>query len=125
MIFKAFYPVTVQRILLVDDDPTWRYAAAKALIGAGYEVVSASDYMAALDLVGATPPIDILVTDIVMPKGMNGFALARMARLRQRDLKVIYMTGYDVPTHEAVGKVIRKPIDPTHLIDEVRAALAA
>lgn len=112
-----------QRVLLVDDDPTWRYMAAKALVETGYEVVSASEYMSALDLAGAEPPVDILVTDFVMPKGMNGFALARMARLRQRDLKVVYMTDYDVPTHEAVGKVIRKPIDPTHLIDEVRACL--
>lgn len=114
-----------QKILLVDDDPTWRYAAAKALVGEGYEVVSASDYMGALDLVGSEPPVDILVTDIVMPKGMNGFALARMARLRRRDIKVLYMTGYDVPTHEAVGKVIRKPIDPNDLIAEVRSCLAA
>ncbi len=116
--------LTKQKILLVDDDPTWRYAAAKALVEAGYEVVAAADYMSALDVVGAEPPVDILVTDIVMPNGMNGFALARMARLRRRDLKILYMTGYDVPTHEAVGKVIRKPIDPTHLIDEVRALLA-
>jgi len=117
--------VSQHRILLVDDDPTWRYAAAKSLVEAGYNVVSASDYMGALDQVGSKPPIDILVTDIVMPNGMNGFALARMARLRQRDLKVIYMTGYEVPTHEAVGKVIRKPIDPAELIAEVKACLAS
>jgi len=112
-----------KRILLVDDDPSWRYSIAKSLIEAGFDVVAASDYMGALDQVGVEPKVDLLITDIVMPKGMNGFALARMAQLRQRDLKVIYVTAFDVPTDEAVGKVIGKPIDFNVLIAEVNKTL--
>ena len=60
-----------------------------------------------------------------MPKGMNGFALARMARLRQRDLKVIYVTAFDVPTDEAVAPIMRKPVEAAMLVPEVKAHLAS
>ena len=59
-----------------------------------------------------------------MPDRVHGFALARMARMRRRSLGVIYITGYDVPTTEAVGTVLRKPISAEKLVDEVRRALA-
>lgn len=110
------------RILLVDDDGAWRYAISRELAEAGYEVVTASDFSQALDQIGPAK-FDLLVTDIVMPKGMNGFALARMARLRQRDLKVIYITAYDVPMHEAIGPVLRKPLEDGKLLAEVKALL--
>ncbi len=88
-------------------------------------MVAASDYMQALAQIGGEPKIDLLVTDVVMPKGMNGFALARMARLRQRDLKIIYVTAYDVPTDEAIGTIIRKPVDTASLLEAVKSTLAA
>src|SRR5262249_50810080 len=112
------------RVLVIDDEPHFLRAATNALAGAGYDVVSASDYMSALEQVSGEPKVDLLVTDIVMPSGMNGFALARMAKVRQRDLKVLYMTAFDVPTDEAIGKVLRKPIDADQLVAEVKAALA-
>ena len=39
---------------------------------------------------------DLLLTDIVMPGSVNGIALACMGRIRRRDLRIIYMTGYDI-----------------------------
>ena len=113
------------RILIVDDQDEFRYAAEKALRGAGYAVKSVGNYQKALDIIVGPEPIDLLLTDIVMPQGINGFALGRMARMRRLDLKLLYMTGYDVPTGEAVAKILRKPIADTELVKEVQSALAA
>ena len=112
-------------ILLVDDEEGFRYAATKALRSAGFDVVSVPDYRGALQTLEGKEPLDLLVTDIVMPDRVNGFALARMARMRRLDLKVLYLTAYDVPSHEAIGKILRKPITPDELTAEVRLALAS
>jgi hypothetical protein len=61
-----------------------------------------------------------------MPDRVNGIALSRMARMRRPELKVIYLTAYDIPgiEDEAIGTVLRKPIDDEHLITEARRVLA-
>jgi CheY-like chemotaxis protein len=115
----------VTRLLFVDDDEGFRYAAARALRGAGYEVVAVPDYREALEALEAGQVFDLLMTDIVMPDRIHGFALARMARMRQQGLRVLYMTAFDVPTEDAFGKVLRKPIPVDQLIEEVRSALIA
>jgi CheY-like chemotaxis protein len=111
-------------ILLVDDEEGFRYAASKALENAGFTVAAVEDYRDALTRLERDERIDLLLTDIVMPNRVNGFALARMARLRRHDLKVLYITSFDVPTTEAAGKVIRKPITEEELVREVWDALA-
>jgi CheY-like chemotaxis protein len=65
--------------------------------------------------------------DIVMPDSVNGIALSRMARLRRHDLKVIYLTGYEIPgaDREALGPILRKPVDNQELLDEIGRLLAA
>ncbi|HTY67765.1 MAG TPA: response regulator [Alphaproteobacteria bacterium] len=113
------------RILLVDDEDGFRYTAEKALREAGYDVRIAGDYQKALDILAGPERLDLMLTDIVMPKGINGFALARMARMRRLDLKLLYVTSYDVPANEAVAKILRKPITETELVHEVEQALAA
>ncbi len=64
---------------------------------AGFEVVIAPDYRLALEELESSLPIDLLITDIVMPERVNGIALSRMARMRRPDIKVIYLTAYDIP----------------------------
>lgn len=113
------------RVLLVDDDEGFRYAAAKALRNSGFEVIDVPDYRGALELLDGDEPVDVLVTDIVMPERIHGFALARMARMRRPALKILYLTAYDLPATEAIGKVLRKPVSDTELVEEVRLALAS
>lgn len=57
--------------------------------------------------------------------GVNGFALARMARLKRLDIKCIYITGYDIPAQEARGPILRKPFSDGALLTEVAQALPA
>jgi CheY-like chemotaxis protein len=117
----------VVRILLVDDDLAFGDAIARVLRAAGLEVVLAPDYRLALEELESTRDIDLLITDIVMPDRVNGVALSRMARMRRPDLKVIYLTAYDIPglADEAIGPILRKPVDDTCLVEEVRRVLAA
>jgi CheY-like chemotaxis protein len=109
-------------ILFVDDDEAFSYAAAKVLRTAGYKVWLAHDYRNALQILESRQPLDLLIT-IVMRNGVNGFALARMARMRRLDLKILYLTAFDFPAEEAAGKIVRKPIPLELLVFETRRAL--
>jgi CheY-like chemotaxis protein len=109
-------------ILFVDDDEAFSYAAAKVLRAAGYEVWLAHDYRNALQILESRQPLDLLIT-FVMRKGVNGFALARMARMRRLDLKILYLTASDFPEAEAAGKIVRKPFPLDLLVLETRRAL--
>jgi CheY-like chemotaxis protein len=113
------------RIVLVDDDAGFAAAAANTLRNEGFEVLTATDYVPALKELESARRIDLLICDIVMPKRVNGLALSRMARMRRPDLKVIYVSAYDIPgiEREAFGSVLRKPVDEETLVAEVRRTL--
>jgi CheY-like chemotaxis protein len=113
------------RILLVDDEDASRYSLYKALENTGFEVFAVPDHRGALEEINSDRMIDLLLTDVVMPNSVNGFALARMARMRRPKLKVIYVTAYDLPTDEAEGTVLRKPVEHETVIAEVRRTLAS
>jgi DNA-binding NtrC family response regulator len=117
---------SMTRILVVDDDTVCGDATARALRAAGFEVSLAPDHRLALEDLESTRPVDLLITDIVMPDRVNGVALSRMARMRRPELKVIYLTAYDIPGVEddAIGSVLRKPVDENRLVAEVRRVLA-
>ena len=114
------------RILVVDDDKICGDDTARMLRAAGFEVSLAPDHRLALEDLESTRPVDLLITDIVMPDRVNGVALSRMARMRRPELKVIYLTAYDIPGVEddAMGPVLRKPVDKDRLVAEVRRVLA-
>jgi CheY-like chemotaxis protein len=114
------------QLLLVDDDDVFAEAAAQILREAGYEVQVAPDYRLVLQTLESEEPVDLLVADIVMPDRVNGLALGRMARLRRPGIKIIYITGHDIPgiEDEALGPILRKPIDGADLVAEVKRALA-
>ncbi len=113
------------RILLVDDDEVFREASAALLRSSGYEVLLASDHRLALQILESDEPIDLFIADIVMPERVNGLALGRMARLRRPDLRLLYISGYDIPglQDEALGPIIQKPVDNDRLLAEVSRAL--
>ena len=108
-------------------DKDFAAALGQILRRAGFDVAVATDFRTALGVLEAERPVDLMLTDIVMPGSVNGIALSRMARLRRRDLKVVYLTGYNVPgvETEASGPILRKPIDDAVLVSEIERALAA
>jgi DNA-binding NtrC family response regulator len=120
-------PATGARVLLVDDDEIFAETAGRNLAAAGYDVHVAGSFQVALEVLDG-PRVDVLVTDLVMPHQVNGIALSRMAHMRQKDLKVIFVTGYDIPDgvdDQAVGPILRKPVTSERLIAEVEHALAS
>jgi CheY-like chemotaxis protein len=114
-------------ILVVEDDSACREALGKVLQREGYSVSLTADFREALALLDSDQQVDLMLADIVMPDRVNGIALSRMAKLRRPNLKVVYMTGYNIPgaDREALGPILRKPIDDKVLVDEVAGVLAA
>jgi two-component system cell cycle sensor histidine kinase/response regulator CckA len=81
-------------ILLVEDEDAVRSFAARALRLRGYTVLEASGGDLALDIVRSrSGPIDLLITDVVMPN-MDGPTLVRAARRLRPEMRIIYMSGY-------------------------------
>jgi CheY-like chemotaxis protein len=115
-----------RHVLLVEDDESWAHTASEILRRAGYQVSLAPDYRQALEILESSQPVDLLLTDIVMPKRINGVALGRMARMRRGTLPLLYMTAYDIPglAAETESTVLIKPISEVELIGAVERALA-
>jgi CheY-like chemotaxis protein len=79
---------------LVEDDPDVMTSTALMLKSLGYDVMTAPDGVAALSTLDREHAIDVLFTDVVMPKGISGIDLARRARARRGDLKILLASGY-------------------------------
>jgi two-component system NtrC family sensor kinase len=83
-----------ESVLVVEDDPQVNKLAVEALQERGYRVVSAPDGAAALKLLDCVAAIDLMLTDVVLPGGMNGRQLGDEVRKVRPAIKVVYMTGY-------------------------------
>ncbi|MCR6503059.1 response regulator [Shinella sp. CPCC 101442] len=81
-------------ILVVDDEPLVRMVAVEILEELGYFVLEAGDGPSALKVLSARPDIDLLVTDVGLPNGMNGRQLADAVRATRPELNVLFVTGY-------------------------------
>ncbi|HUD32375.1 MAG TPA: PAS domain S-box protein [Variovorax sp.] len=83
-----------QTVLVVDDEPSVRMLVGEVLEDLGYVALEAEDSAAGLKLLQSGARIDLLVTDVGLPGGMNGRQMADAARVRRPDLKVLFITGY-------------------------------
>ena len=83
-----------ETVLVVDDEPTVRMLVAEVLEELGYSALEAADGLAGLKLLQSGVRVDLLVTDVGLPGGMNGRQMADAARLTRPDLKVLFITGY-------------------------------
>jgi CheY-like chemotaxis protein len=113
-------------ILLVEDDAGVRAMTAALLKELQFSVIEADNGARALDIIDREPGIDLLFTDIVMPGGMNGFELGRLARERRADLPVLYATGYaaSFSASERHADVLAKPYRETELVAKLRNLVA-
>ena len=80
-------------VLLVEDEPMVRGVAERALTRHGYQVITAENGEDALEVLATGEPIDLLISDVVMP-GMDGPAMVEEARRNRPDIKVLFMSGY-------------------------------
>jgi PAS domain S-box-containing protein len=82
------------RILVVEDDPEVLEVTVETLRTMGYEVLTATDGPSGLAVLRRDPEIDVLFTDIVMPRGINGVELAREAARLRPELRILLASGY-------------------------------
>jgi two-component system NtrC family sensor kinase len=83
-----------ETVLVVEDDAQVNRLAVEALQECGYRVLSAADGPSAVRMLDDAPPIDLLLTDVVLPNGMNGRELTEAVLRRRPAVKVLFMTGY-------------------------------
>jgi len=116
-------------ILVVEDDELVRGHVAVQLAGLGYRVLTAASGPEALEIVRGAEELDLLFTDIVMPGGMNGRALAEAARRLRPGLPVLFTSGYarNAIVHhgrlDAGVQLLSKPYRRQELAAKVRQVL--
>lgn len=119
-----------ETILVCEDDDYVRAYAVDVLKELGYQVIEAGHGVAALEALDrASPPIDLLFTDVVLPGGMNGEDIAREALARRPGLRVLFATGYArnaIIHHGRLDpgvELLTKPFTYTDLAAKVREML--
>jgi PAS domain S-box-containing protein len=125
--------VTITRsgdtVLIVDDEPTVRALLKDVLEEMGCHVIEASDSVSGLKALRSDAPIDLLITDVGLPGGMNGRQLADAGRELRDGLKTLFITGY--AANAAIGngqlqpgmRVLTKPFSVDALIARVQELL--
>ena len=85
---------TGKTVLIVDDEPSVRMLVTDVLAELGYASLEAGDGPAGLRILESEAVVDLLITDVGLPGGINGRQLADAARVTRPDLKVLFITGY-------------------------------
>jgi PAS domain S-box-containing protein len=83
-----------ETVLVIDDEPTVRMLMKDVLLEAGYVVLEAQDGPSGLRFLQSDRRIDLLITDVGLPGGMNGRQVADAARVSRPGLKVLFVTGF-------------------------------
>jgi light-regulated signal transduction histidine kinase (bacteriophytochrome) len=117
-------------ILVVDDEPVLRMLVCEVLREQGFSVLEASDGPEALEVLGRGQPVDLLITDVGLPGGLNGRQVADAIRTRRPGMKVLFITGY--AENAALGggllepntQVLTKPFEMQVLQTKVRGMVA-
>lgn len=116
-------------VLVIDDEPTIRALIVELLQESGYVALEAPDGPSGLRLLQATGRVDLLITDVGLPGGMNGRQVADAARASRPKLKVLFITGY--AENAVVGNghverwmsVVTKPFELATLLRKIKAML--
>jgi DNA-binding NtrC family response regulator len=116
----------VMRVLLIEDDELVRNTLSETLIGEDIEVAGLANAEDALILLAAGQVPDVLVTDIDLGPGLNGFDLAEIARARHPEVEVILISGTTPdPGRQALRRherFLQKPFAPDDLAAAIREA---
>jgi signal transduction histidine kinase/PAS domain-containing protein len=115
-----------ETVLVIDDEPAIRMVIAEVLSDIGYRIIQAADGPSGLRMLQAAGRVDLLITDVGLPGGLNGRQVADAARSTLPGLKVLFITGF--AENAVIGNghldsgmsVITKPFVNTVLANKVR-----
>jgi len=116
-------------VLVVDDEPDVLEIAVVYLKGMGYTVYQANDGVSGLVILKQQKNIDLLVTDLIMPGGINGAELAQMAREWLPHIRIVYCSGFEAEGLEernmplVHGPLLNKPYQQEEFEAMVRSAM--
>ena len=119
-----------ETVMIVDDEPTVRMLVTDVLHAQGYTAIEAKDGPEALRVLQMDARIDLLITDVGLPGGMNGRQLSDAARISRPDLKVLFITGY--AENAIIGnaqlaprmQLLTKPFVMDELASRIRSMIA-
>ncbi len=118
-----------ETVLIVDDEPTVRMLITEVLDGLGCAAIEAADSVVGLKILNSDVRIDLLITDVGLPGGMNGRQLAEIGRQKRPDLAVLFITGYAENAAISNGHllpgmhVLTKPFSMDKLAARIKAIL--
>jgi CheY-like chemotaxis protein len=119
-----------QSVLVIDDEPSVRMLIAEVLGELGYDAIEAGDGPSGLAIVRSGARINLLISDVALPNGLNGRQVAEAARQTLPGLKVLFITGY--AEHAALGggelgpgeQIMLKPFAMEALGSRINAMIA-
>ncbi len=115
-----------ETILVVDDEEALLELAEELLLDMGYRVLTAGNGLQALDVLTKEPNIDLMISDVIMPGGINGYELAERAMTDYPELKVLLASGYtekiaSSEKHKRFSlNMLAKPYSQAELAEKVR-----
>lgn len=118
-------------ILVVEDDPLVRDYVVSQLSDLGYQIISAADGNQAMEILQSEQIIDLLLTDVVLPEGLNGRQIAEQAAKLRPTLRVLYTSGYTENSIVHHGRLdpgvllLSKPYSREELASKVRLAMSS
>jgi PAS domain S-box-containing protein len=114
-----------ETVLVIEDEAIVRMLIVEVLEEAGYTALEAEDGPSGLEILGSGARIDLLITDVGLPNGMNGRQVADAARVSRPDLKVLFVTGFAANAAVSGGllepgmAVVTKPFVMTELANTI------
>jgi DNA-binding NtrC family response regulator len=117
----------IHAILIAEDEAMLRIVAVEALKDEGFTVFEAGDGVSALEELRSHPEIELLISDIKMPR-LGGYGLAKDALELRPDLKVLFMTGYSTESppdfvRARAIKTLQKPFNVVQLSHAAKTML--
>jgi len=115
-------------VLVIEDQFELRQAVVAVLEGLGYRVLPAADGRAALEILEGTPDLDLLFSDVVLPRGLSGAQVAARVRRSHPRARVLFTSGYTRNALDGDGELVgiellTKPFGKKDLAARVRAVL--
>ena len=108
-------------VLVVEDDPALRALMVRILSAKGYRALEASDGIEALERLAADPDLELVVTDIVMPR-MNGVELAQQLAASART-RLLFVSAFGEDYTELPATLLKKPFSQAALLEQVERLL--